>query len=128
MTRLRRGLDLLSETEGSGSPVERQQYYRVQLRMWLRRGDSVRWDRPWGVTTRAKLLDDGATLVTDVRLDREFLVNGLFYGMLGMRIGGRRKLQIAPHLAYGDRGVPGVIPKNALLVAEIEVLSEGAPT
>ena len=128
MTRLRPGLDLLEEADGRGVPVERQQYYRVQFRMWLHRGDPVKWKSPWGMIARAELLDDGATLITDVRLDREFLVNGLFYGMLGMRVGGKRKLQIAPHLAYGDSGVPGVIPANALLIAEVEVLSEGAPT
>jgi FKBP-type peptidyl-prolyl cis-trans isomerase len=34
-----------------------------------------------------------------------------------------RRLEIAPHLAYGERGVPAVIPPNALLVAEVTVLS-----
>jgi FKBP-type peptidyl-prolyl cis-trans isomerase len=39
-----------------------------------------------------------------------------------MRVGGMRRLEIAPHLAYGDRGVPGVIPSNAVLTAEIAIL------
>ena len=58
----------------------------------------------------ARLDDDGETLITEVRIDRRSLVNGLFYGVEGMRVGGMRRLEIAPHLAYGDRGVPGVIP------------------
>jgi ankyrin repeat protein len=57
-----------------------------------------------------------------VRIDRHSLFNGLFYGIDGMRVGGTRRLEIAPHLAYGDRGVPGVIPAGAVLTAEITIL------
>jgi FKBP-type peptidyl-prolyl cis-trans isomerase len=62
--------------------------------------------------------------VTEVRIDRRSLVSGLFYGVDGMRVGGFRRMEIAPHLAYGDRGVPGVIPAGALLTAEITILEE----
>jgi hypothetical protein len=41
-----------------------------------------------------------------------------------MRIGGTRRLRISPHLAYGKRGVPGVIPADAVLDVEIHVLEE----
>jgi FKBP-type peptidyl-prolyl cis-trans isomerase len=61
-------------------------------------------------------------LITQVRVDRRSLINGLFYGLDGMRVGGMRRLEIAPHLAYGDRGVPGTIPPNAVVTAEIVVL------
>jgi FKBP-type peptidyl-prolyl cis-trans isomerase len=70
----------------------------------------------------ARLEDDGSTLVTEVRLDRRSLISGLFYGADGMRIGGTRRLEIAPHLAYGERGVPGVIPARAVLTAAITFL------
>ena len=63
-------------------------------------------------------------MITDVRIDRVSLVAGLFYGIQGMRVGGTRTRRIAPHLAYGEQGVPGVIPANALLTAEIAVLAE----
>jgi len=49
---------------------------------------------------------------------------GLFYGVEGMRVGGARKLKIAPHLGYRDKGVPGVIPPNAVLIAEITFVEE----
>ena len=42
--------------------------------------------------------------------------------MEGMRVGGTRRLEIAPHLGYGKRGVPGVIPPDAVLTAEITIL------
>ena len=75
----------------------------------------------WGPVDVARLEDNGETLVTEVRIDRHWLVNGLFYGVEGMRVGGTRRVEIAPHLAYGDQGVPGVIPAGAVLTAEITV-------
>jgi FKBP-type peptidyl-prolyl cis-trans isomerase len=45
----------------------------------------------------------------------------------GIRVGGARRLEIAPHLAYGVRGVPGVIPAGAVLMAEITILEACTP-
>jgi FKBP-type peptidyl-prolyl cis-trans isomerase len=39
-----------------------------------------------------------------------------------------RRLEIAPHLAYGDRGVPGTIPAGALITAEITILEAVTPS
>jgi hypothetical protein len=120
--RLRAGLTLLIDVPGTGEPVRRQHTYRVRLRLWLHHGEPVRWQAAWGTARGATLEDDGGTLTTDVRIHRGSLVSGLFYGVDGMRVGGMRKLEIAPHLAYGDQGVPGVIPPRAMLTAEITVL------
>ncbi len=120
--RLRSGLTLLADIFGNGELVRRGHSYRIRLRLWLHRGEAVRWQIAWGPVGIARLEDSGETLITDVRIDRRSLVNGLFYGIEGMRIGGTRRLEIAPHLAYGDRGVPGVIPANAMLTAEITIL------
>jgi hypothetical protein len=121
--RLRSGLTLLVEIPGSGDSVRRQQKYRIRLRMWLNKGETVRWPMPWGDVGVARLDDNGAALVTEVRVDRRSLISGLFYGVEGMRVGGTRRLEIAPHLAYGDDGVPGVIPAGAVLTAEVTILA-----
>jgi uncharacterized protein len=120
--RLRSGLTLLEDIPGSGEPVRRQHNYLIRLRLWLHRGEPVRWQTPSGPVGVARLEDHGETLITEVRIDRRSLVSGLFYGVEGMRVGGTRRLEIAPHLAYAERGVPGVIPAGALLIAEITVL------
>ena len=94
--------------------------------MWLSRGDPVRWAVPWGLVDRARIEDEGTTLFTTLRVDREFMFAGLFYGVEGMRVGGTRRLRIAPHLAYREAGMPGIIPPNALLTVEIEVVAQRA--
>ena len=126
--RLRSGLTLLADVQGTGEPVLRQRNYRIRLRLWLNRGEPVRWKAAWGPVGAATLEDDGATIVTEVRIDRRSLINGLFYGVEGMRVGGMRRLDIAAHLAYGERGVPGVVPPGALLTAEITVLAFADPS
>lgn len=123
--RLRSGLTLLVDVPGAGEQVRRQHNYRIRLRLWLNQGEAVRWKIAWGPVGAAHFEDNGETLITEVRIDRRSLVNGLFYGIDGMRIGGTRRLEIAPHLAYGDRGVPGVIPPAAVLTAEITILEAG---
>jgi hypothetical protein len=125
--RLRSGLTLLVDVPGGGDLVRRQHNYKVCLRLWLHRGEPVRWNSAWGPVGVARLEDNGETLITEVRIDRRSLVNGLFYGVEGMRVGGTRRLEIAPHLAYGERGVPDVIPQNAVLIAEITILSASSP-
>jgi len=84
----------------------------------------VRWTTPWGPVGAARLEENGETLVTEVRIDRRSLISGLFYGIDGMRVGGTRRLEIAPHLGYGEQGVPGIIPGNAVLIAEVTVVGE----
>jgi hypothetical protein len=120
--RLRSGLTLLTDIPGEGEPVRRQHNYLIRLRLWMQHGEPVRWAAAWGPVGRARLEDRGETIVTEVRVNRGQLVSGLFYGLDGMRVGGTRRLEMAPHMAYGARGVPGIIAADAMLTAEVTVL------
>lgn len=50
------------------------------------------------------------------------VVAGLEEGVTGMKPGGRRKITIPPQLAYGTDGAGGVIPPNATLIFDVEML------
>lgn len=104
-----KGVQIKELTIGTGDEATKESVVAVNVREFLRRGDEV---SPSPLFGTRHLID----------LGRRECIAGLRYGIPGMRVGGKREIIISPHLAYGEAGIPGRIPANALLRCEVELL------
>jgi FKBP-type peptidyl-prolyl cis-trans isomerase len=46
-------------------------------------------------------------------------IAGVEHTLIGMKVGGYRKVRVSPHLAYRDKGIPDLVPPDAVLICEI---------
>ncbi|MEV4649281.1 FKBP-type peptidyl-prolyl cis-trans isomerase [Saccharopolyspora sp. NPDC049357] len=61
----------------------------------------------------------------ELQLGSGMVIEGWDKGLQGMKVGGRRRLSIPPHMGYGPRGVPGVIAPNETLIFVCDLVSAG---
>ena len=103
--------DLKIETlvEGTGQTVENGDIIFVHYTGWLE--DGTKFDSS---------LDKGQPLA--FVLGEENVIKGWDYGILGAKVGEKRRLTIGPSLAYGADEIPGLIPANSTLIFEVEIL------
>jgi FKBP-type peptidyl-prolyl cis-trans isomerase FkpA len=95
---------------GDGEQAAAGHRVSVHYSGWLLNGDkfdsSVDRDQPFEFT-----------------LGKGMVIRGWDEGVAGMKVGGKRRLTIPPQLGYGSRGAGGVIPSNATLVFDVELLA-----
>jgi FKBP-type peptidyl-prolyl cis-trans isomerase FkpA len=103
------GLQYEDLSEGAGAAAKAGDSVEVHYTGWLK--DGSKFDsshdrrRPFGF-----------------RLGAGQVIKGWDEGVAGMKVGGKRKLVIPAALGYGSRGAAGVIPPNAELTFEVELL------
>ena len=117
--RIAKGIRLLRETGGIGPEAVEGSVVVYNARFFLRRGDEVTADADIVAGARDHLttrLVDGVELIDhETELGKRRPIPGVEKSLLGMRAGGFREVLVSPHLAYGEKGVPGRIPANAML-------------
>ncbi|TNE46942.1 MAG: FKBP-type peptidyl-prolyl cis-trans isomerase [Deltaproteobacteria bacterium] len=97
---------------GTGTEAQSGQKVSVHYTGWLT--DGTKFDSS---------VDRGRPF--DFVLGGGMVIQGWDQGVVGMKVGGKRKLTIPPELGYGERGFPGAIPPSATLVFEVELLGVG---
>jgi FKBP-type peptidyl-prolyl cis-trans isomerase FkpA len=110
------GLQYEDTTVGAGAEARPGRPVNVHYTGWL-------YD-PMQPNSRGKKFDSSKDRGDPFRFDlgAGMVIRGWDEGVQGMKVGGTRLLTIPPDLGYGARGAGGVIPPNATLVFEVELL------
>ena len=103
------GLSYEDEVEGTGPSPQQGQIAVVHYTGWLTDGTKFDSSR-----------DRGQPFSFPVGQGQ--VIRGWDEGVATMQTGGKRKLTIPPELGYGTRGAVGVIPPNATLIFDVELL------
>ncbi len=104
------GLKYADIKKGAGASPKSGQHVHVHYTGWLT--DGTKFDSS---------VDRGEPFVFAIGQGQ--VIKGWDEGVGSMQIGGKRQLQIPPGLGYGARGAGGVIPPNATLVFDVELIS-----
>ena len=103
------GLEYEDTTEGTGPSPQAGQTAVVHYTGWLTNGTKFDSSRDRGTPF-------------SFTIGRGQVIAGWDEGVATMKTGGRRKLTIPPNLGYGAHGAGGVIPPNATLIFDVELL------
>ncbi len=113
------GLSYVDSLVGTGDEVKSGDYVLAHYTGWLQVEDE-KTKKPVKGTKFDSSLDRGDPIAFPV--GSGFVIPGWDKGIMGMKIGGKRTLIIAPELAYGVEGRPPVIPANSTLVFDISLV------
>ncbi len=107
-------LEILSDISGDGLEIKEHYKVKVNYKGFLENGkefdSSYKRNQP---------------LVFQIGLRQ--VIQGWDEGLLGMKVGGKRTIKIPPNLAYGSNGIGDIIPPNATLIFEIEIIDAESP-
>ena len=117
-----RGIALLTEVEGQGPSAGPGDRIIFNMKIWLNRGDEVPLNAIQAQHVPEQMIRSvgGEKLVDHTAtLGKREVIAGVERSLMDMKAEGYRKVRVSPHLAYREKGLPGLIPENAVLVVEI---------
>lgn len=106
-------LETKDSKKGKGALAEKGKTVSVHYTGWL-------WDKGKPGTKFDSSLDRGTPF--QFLLGGGQVIKGWDQGVAGMKVGGKRRLTIPPDLGYGANGAAPVIPPNATLIFDVELL------
>ena len=101
----RGGVEYEDTKLGDGPTADRGTRVEVRYNLFLNRGEQIQENQLYSF-----------------RVGKRRVIPGLEYGVEGMRVGGERRLRVAPHLAYRDQAIPGQVPARAVLEFYVTLL------
>jgi len=116
------GLKLLDEREGDGPSAQKGDRVVYNSRLFLNKGDEVPLNTKQVEYLPKEMfrVEEGVTFVDHKTvLGSRQTMAGVEYALMGMKVGGYRKVRVSPHLAYRDKGIPDLIPPDAVLIVEL---------
>ena len=116
------GLKLLDEREGDGPSAQKGDRVMFHMRFFLNKGDEIPLNEIQAEHLPKEMIRvmDGMTFIDrTIVLGRREAIAGVEHTLMGMKVGGYRKVRVSPHLAYRDKGIPDLIPPDAVLICEI---------
>jgi FKBP-type peptidyl-prolyl cis-trans isomerase len=102
---MRKGVKVEDIRVGEGAEATLDSVVRIRYDGYLNRGDPFQLN-----------------VACTIDLAHRDIIAGLRYGIEGMRTGGRRRIRVSPHLAYGAGGASDCIPANAVLIFDVELI------
>ena len=115
-----------TKVTGEGTKTDSGLQYwdiKVGLGAVAKDGDHVKVHYTGWLTTGKKFDSSvDARQPFDFTIGKGDVIKGWEEGVTGMKVGGKRQLRIPPQLAYGEQGYSGVIPPNATLIFDIQLL------
>lgn len=126
------GLEILENQEGSGPIAESGHTIIYNVRIFLNHGDEVliyETQAKLGMPDERIRRENDQIFIDHIStLGKRQAIAGIEKALLGMRVGGFRKVRVSPHLAYGSRGIPGLIPPDAVLNISVWLREIVAPS
>jgi peptidylprolyl isomerase len=108
-TKTASGLEYWDIKVGTGAVAQAGQHVKVDYTGWLTNGK--KFDSSVGTGKPFDFLLGGGQVI-----------KGWDEGVAGMKVGGKRQLRIPANLAYGEKGYPGVIPANSILIFDVQLV------